>query len=43
VPLPLTTTDTRSSPRGTDTLAELLRKQSEIYQELAESLDQEQP
>jgi hypothetical protein len=44
VPLALTTTDTRKlTERDRHTLAALLRKQSEIYQELAELLDQEQP
>jgi hypothetical protein len=44
VPLPLTTTDSRKlTEKDRDTLAELFRKQSEIYQELAESLNQAKP
>jgi hypothetical protein len=44
MPLPLTTADTRKlAERDRHALAELFRKQSEIYQELAESLNQERP
>jgi hypothetical protein len=43
VPLPLTIDTRKLTAKDRHTLAELFRKQSESYQEIAESLNQEKP